>query len=171
MLQINQHEADTDVIAVTCGAKCRRILEPIGNSAWVRVPRIVAISELGTFNRGTTETRASGRHSNRCYGGCQGRIQDTFALVRFANKASVQEPGLGVTARNFSALTVQGDSGPNGVSQSFAGTVEGEGPAVGCRRRAEKNVRVLFQTDVAPAGKRRSPAGGSLAQREPRQSC
>ena len=46
-------------------------------------------------------------------------------------KPPVEEPGLGVTARNCSALTVQGDSGPNGVSQSFAGTVEGEGPAVG----------------------------------------
>ena len=104
------------MIALTCGAKWRRFLEPIGNSAGVRVPRIVTISELGTFNRGTTETRASGRHSNRCYGGCQGRIQDTFALVWFANKASVKESGLGVTARNFSALTVQGDSGPSGVS-------------------------------------------------------
>ena len=47
------------MITLTFGSKWRRFLEPIGNSPWVRVLRIVTISELGTFNRGTTETRAS----------------------------------------------------------------------------------------------------------------
>ena len=56
---MGQLETDTEVIAPTCGSKWRRFLEPIGNSPWVRVLRIVTISELGTFNRGTTETRAS----------------------------------------------------------------------------------------------------------------